>query len=122
MLLNVNRRLDVLHRGSAITLDQPDLAIADLVHRIAVRRHKVDGDGIRPRRDHEDRGDNHGEARAVVHVGDMAQEGRHDGPAADTADDEARPALVVPAQPADAQGDDGGETNGFEEHGDEKHG
>jgi hypothetical protein len=119
MFLNVGR-LDIL-RGSII-LNQPDIAITDLIHRITVRRRKVDSDGIRPRGDHEDRRDNHGEARAVVHVGHMAQEGRHDGAAADAAHDEARAALVVPAQAADAECDDGGEADGFEEHGDEEHG
>lgn len=114
--------LNVLHHASSATLGQPDLAVADLVDRIAVRRHKIDGDSIRPRSNHEHRGDNHSEARAVVHVGHMAQEGRHDGTTANTADDEARPAFVVAAQAADTQGDDGGEADRLKEHGDEKHG
>lgn len=99
---------------------QTDLRLGERIRRVAVLRHEVDSERVRPRGDEKRHRHNHG-GRGVVQVSHGARQRRDDGAAKDTRHDEPGAALGVAAQPAHAEGHDGREADGLEEEGDVEH-
>lgn len=100
---------------------QADLRLSERIRRVAVLRHEVHSERVRPRGDEEGHRHNHGDRRAVQ-VRHGARQRRDDGAAKDARDDEPGAALGVAAQPAHAERHDGREADGLEEEGDVEHG
>jgi hypothetical protein len=100
----------------------PNLRLRKRIRRIPVRRHKIDTNSVRKRRDEKAQRHHHAELRAVPRIRRSAQDRRDDGTTADGAHDPAGASLGVFAQAAHAQGHDGGENDGLEEERDEQQG
>lgn len=88
------------------------------IGRVTVPGVEVDGDSIRHGGDHKSQGHDHG-GRGAVNVSHSTSQGRDDGAAEHTTDDQSGTALRVATQSAHAQGDDGGEADRFEEENNE---
>lgn len=98
-----------------------DLGSGKGIGRITVPRVEVDGNGVRNCGEHKSQRHHHADLGAV-HISHRASQGRDDGAAKDTTNDQSGTALRVATQSAHAQGDDGGEADGLEEEDDEEHG